>query len=68
MAVVKVVEVVSSSPHGFQQAVEEALAISSKTLRNICGIDVAAWTCKVENNRITEYRATCKVAFRVEGG
>ena len=67
MATVKVIEVISSSPLGFQEAVQEALHESSKTVRDIVGIQVVGWTCKVENGRICEYRTDCKVAFKVEG-
>jgi hypothetical protein len=67
VATIKVIEVISSSPHGFQQAVEAALQESAKTIRDIVGIQVVGWTCKVENGRICDYRTDCKVAFKVEG-
>lgn len=67
MATIKVIEVISSSPLGFQEAVQEALRESSRTVRDIVGIQVVGWTCKVENGSICEYRTDCKVAFKVEG-
>ena len=67
MATVKVIEVISSSPLGFKEAVHEALRETSMTVRNIVGIQVVGWTCKVENGCICEYRTDCKVAFKVEG-
>ena len=66
MATIKVIEVISSSPLGFQQAVEAALEESAKTVRDIVGIQVVGWTCKVENGKICDYRTDCKVAFKVE--
>lgn len=66
MATVKIIEVISSSPDGFEQAVEQALRESSQTLRDIVGIQVVGWTCVVKDGRICEYRTDCKVAFKVE--
>ncbi len=66
MATIKIIEVISSSPDGFQQAVEQALQDSSRTIRNIVGIQVVGWTCVVKDGGICEYRTDCKVAFKVE--
>lgn len=66
MAVVKVIEVIGSSPDGWTEAVQNALKEASKTVRNIKGIHVKRCTAKVQNNRIVEYRAVVKIAFVVE--
>lgn len=66
MSVVKVVEIVGSSPDGFKEAVEHALAECCKTVRHVVGIEVVNWTCSVENGRIREFKADCKIAFAVE--
>jgi len=66
MAVVKVIELIGSSPHGWQEAIENALKEAAKTVRNIKGIHVKRCTAKVENNKIVEYRTVVKVAFIVE--
>ena len=49
-----------------EHAVEEALKEASKTLHGISGLDVINTTAVVKDNKITEYRATLKVAFLIE--
>jgi hypothetical protein len=66
MSVAKVVELIGSSPDGWEAAAANAVEAASQTLRNIKGIDVTRWTAKVENNKIVEYRAVVKIAFIVE--
>jgi flavin-binding protein dodecin len=39
-AVVKVIELVGSSPQSFSDAVRNAVKIASRTIRNIQGVDV----------------------------
>jgi len=64
--VVKVIELIGSSPDGWKEAAENALKEASKTIRNIRGIHLKRCTAKVQNNRIVEYRAVVKLAFVVE--
>jgi len=66
VAVVKVIELIGSSPDGWKEAAENALKEASKTIRNIRGIHLKRCTAKVQNNRIVEYRAVVKLAFVVE--
>ncbi|MFP3951697.1 MAG: dodecin family protein [Candidatus Bathyarchaeia archaeon] len=66
MPVVKVVELVGCSSKGLQDAVENAVKEAAKTLRNLKGVDVLGWTCKIEDNNIVEYRANVKISFVVE--
>jgi flavin-binding protein dodecin len=66
MTVVKVIEIIGSSPNGWVEAVQNALEEAAKTVRNIKGIRVKSCTAKVENNKIVEYRAVVKLAFIVE--
>jgi len=66
MAVVKIVELVGSSPKGWKEATENALEEAAKTIKNIKSIHVKRCTAKVEKNKIAEYRAVVKIAFVVE--
>ena len=66
MGTIKVLELVGVSDKSWHDAVQNALAEASKTVRNITGVDVLHTTGKVENNRIVEYHADVKFAFRVE--
>ena len=66
MTVVKVIELVGTSPKGLQDAVEEAVKDASKTVRNLVGVDILGWTGKIDGGKIVEYRANVKISFRVE--
>jgi dodecin len=65
-AVAKVVRIIGSSPDGFAEAAQAAVAEASKTIRGITGADVVTMSAQVEGDRITEYRTTIDVAFGVE--
>jgi flavin-binding protein dodecin len=66
MHVVKIVELIGSSPRGWQEATEAALKEAAKTVKNIKSVHVKRCTAKVENDKIIEYRAVVKIAFAVE--
>ena len=65
-SVVKVVELIGSSPTSWEEATANAVEAAAQTVRNIKGVDLKRCTAKVENNRIVEYRAVVKIAFIVE--
>jgi dodecin len=66
MAVVKVVELVGTSPKSWEDAVQQVVQEASASLRHITGIDLVHQTAHCVEGKITEYRATVHVAFRVE--
>ena len=66
MAVVKIVELIGSSPNGWEEAVGNAVKEVAKTVRNIKVVDLKRCTAKVEKNEIVEYRAFVKIAFIVD--
>jgi flavin-binding protein dodecin len=67
MAVIKVIELVGTSTHGWQQAAENAVAEAAKTLDELVGVEVVGWTAKLNGDgELMEYRATVKVAFQVK--
>ena len=66
MSVVKIIELVGSSPKSWQDAAETAIARAAETVRNIRGVDVLGWTGKVKGDKIVEYRANVKISFVVE--
>jgi dodecin len=45
--------------------VEQALQEAAKTVHGITGVDVTGTTAKIENDRIVEYHANDKFAFKV---
>jgi flavin-binding protein dodecin len=66
MAVVKIVELIGSSPVSWEAAAANAVKTAAKTVRNIKGLHVKRCTAKVEKDKIVEYRTVVKIAFIVE--
>ena len=66
MAVARVTEITASSPKGFDDAVQEGMARAAKTLRGITGLEVTSLKAKVDDGKITEFRATMRVTFILE--
>lgn len=64
--VIKVVELVGSSPKSFSDAVRSAVSVASQTIRNITGVDVLSSNASVENGEISLYKVQVKVAFLVD--
>jgi flavin-binding protein dodecin len=64
--VVKIIELIGSSPKDWEDAVKNALNEAAKTVDNIKSIYVKSCKAKVENNQIVEYRAVVKIAFVVK--
>jgi hypothetical protein len=63
---IKVVELIGISPKSFEDAVVQAVKRSSKTVKNITGVDVLGQSCRVKDGKVTEYRTNLKIAFVVE--
>ena len=66
MTVVKIIELIGTSPNGWEDATNNALAQAAKTVRNIKSVYVKSCKATVENNKIAEYRAVVKIAFVIE--
>jgi flavin-binding protein dodecin len=66
MTVVKIIELIGSSPDGWNEAAQNAVTEAAKTVKNIKGVHVKRCTAKVEANKIVEYNADVKIAFIVE--
>ena len=66
MGVLIVREMVGTSQHSWSDAARQAVAIASKTVRNIRTIEVVQSTARVENDEIVEYRVQMKLSFEYE--
>ena len=66
MPIVKVIEVIASSPVSFDDAIKNCLAEVSKTVHNINSIYVKDFKVHVKEGKITSYGTICKVSFRVD--
>lgn len=64
--VVKVVELVGSSPNSFSDAVRNAVKTASQTIRNIRGVEVISSSAEVDGGNLTNYKVNCKIAFVID--
>ncbi|MBW6535304.1 MAG: dodecin family protein [Mariniphaga sp.] len=65
MAVLKVIEIMASSEKNWEDAVNEAVKTASKSLKGIRSVYVKDQSVVVNDNKVVEYRVTCKVSFEV---
>jgi flavin-binding protein dodecin len=63
MSVARVTEITSSSEKSFEDALQQGIARSVKTLKNVEGAWVEEQKVVVKDGRITEYRVNLKVTF-----
>jgi dodecin len=67
--VVRVIEVVGSSPNSFSDALRTAVKTASQTLRHIRGVEVISSNADVDDDgNLTLYKVNCKIAFVYEAG
>ena len=66
MAVLKVIEVLSSSTVSWEDATRKAVAHAAKSLKNIRSVYVQDQSASVENGKVTEYRVNLKLTFEIE--
>ena len=59
----QVIEILASSDKSFEDALQRAVAQLGTSVPNISSIYVQDQSCKVQGNRIVEYRITAKVSF-----
>src|SRR5439155_19377088 len=62
----KKIELVGSSPDGFEQAVKNALVRAEKTVRNMRWFEVAETRGYIENGKIGHWQVTLKIGFTLE--
>jgi hypothetical protein len=65
--VYKMLELVGSSPSGIEDAVQNALARASKTVRNMRWFKVTETRGYIEENKINHWQVTVKIGFTLEG-
>ena len=64
--VYKKIELVGSSPDGFDAAVKNALARASETIRNMRWFEVIETRGQIENGQINHWQVTLKVGFTLD--
>lgn len=66
MPIVKVIEVISSSEKGIDDAIQNAVTEASKTVRNIDSVFVKDIKAHVKDGKISSYGVICKISFRLD--
>ena len=66
MTIIKIIELIGSSPNSWNEAAQNAVTEAAKTIKNIKGVHVKRCTAKIQNNKIIEYNADVKISFIVE--
>lgn len=66
MPIVKVIEVIASSEKSIDDAIRNAVAEASKTVRNIDSVYVKDIKAHVVNDKISTFGVICKISFRLD--
>jgi dodecin len=64
--VYKKIEIVGSSPRGFEEAVQNALARAKKTVRNMRWFEVTETRGNIDDDGIRDWQVTLKIGFTLE--
>ncbi|MBK6665893.1 MAG: dodecin domain-containing protein [Saprospiraceae bacterium] len=66
MAIVKVIEVIASSPNSIEEAMQNAVTEVSKTIRNVDSVYVKDTKAHVKDGKIISYGVICNISFRID--
>jgi flavin-binding protein dodecin len=66
-SVYKVIELIGSSPNGWEDAAKTAVERAAKTLEDIRVAEVVELDMKVDKNAVVAYRAKVKISFKYRG-
>jgi len=66
MAIVKIKEIIGTSPTGFEEALKSAIDHIVTQKQNVTGAKVAGQTVEIKDGKIVEYKVNLKVAYRWE--
>ncbi len=65
MSVLKVIEVLSSSPESWEDATKKAVEKASETVKGIRSIYIKEQNAVVNDGKITQFRVNAKITFEV---
>lgn len=66
-SVYKVIELVGASPTSWEDAAKNAVETAGKSLKNLRIAEIGQLDMKVEDGKVTAYRARVKLSFKYEG-
>ena len=65
-SVYKIIELVGSSPTSWEEAAKNAVETAGKTLKNLRIAEVTQMDMKIENGKVTAYRAKVNLSFKYQ--
>jgi hypothetical protein len=65
MAVLKVIEIMASSPKSWEDATKIAVKTAGETVKGLRSVYIHHMSALVKNNKITEFRVNAKITFEV---
>ena len=66
-SVYKIIRLVGSSPNSWEEAAKNAVETASKTLRDLRIAEIQKLDLKIENGKVTAYRALVNLSFKYGG-
>ena len=66
MAVMKSVQIMSESKKSFEDAIENAVKRTGKSVKNIRSANVNNQSVQIEDNKISAYRVNVNITFEVD--
>lgn len=66
-SVYKVLTLIGTSPHSWEEATQNAVDRANQTLRDIRIVEVLSQDAKIENGKIALYRIKVSLSFKFEG-
>jgi dodecin len=66
MAVLKVIEVLSSSESSWEDATKKAVEKASKSVKHIRSVYVQEQSASVKDGKVSEFRVNLKITFELE--
>ncbi|MBM4445093.1 MAG: transporter [Chloroflexi bacterium] len=65
-SVYKVIEIIGTSPVSWEKAAANAIAVASKSLRDLRIAEVVEMDMQLENGKVRAYRTKINVSFKYE--
>jgi dodecin len=62
----KKIEVVGTSPVGYAEAINAALADASKTVRKMEWFEIVEQRGSIKGDKVAEFQVVLKIAFKIE--
>ena len=66
-SVYKIIDLVGSSPNSWEEAAKNAVETAGRSLRDLRVAEIRKMDMKVENGKVTAFRARVKLSFKYGG-